>query len=177
MFDLFGSKAPPPQLSFGLPIDISADIPLFPPFAVMLTMMTSRLIWKITGKRLAWHNFPLSVRVAILASGLAFTKFVVLDNAGGELKKAGSGTMFTPVGGLATEGLYAYSRNPMYFFLVFFALPLLSTVVNTAWPLLLSPIPWSYLNFVVIAAEEELLAKAFPKDYAAYCEKVPRWLI
>ena len=74
----FGSK-PLPQLSFGLPIDLSADVPIFPPFAMMLTMMTSRLIWKITGKRLAWHNLPMSVRVAILAVGLAITKFVVLD--------------------------------------------------------------------------------------------------
>ena len=177
MFGLFGSKAAPPQLSFGLPINFSADIPIFPPFAMMLTMMTSRLIWKITGKRLAWHNLPMSVRVALLAVGLAITKFVVLDNAGGELAKAGSGTMFTPVGGLATEGLYAYTRNPMYTALIFFALPTLSTVVNTAWPLILSPITWSYLTYVVIAAEEELLTKAFPKEYAAYCEKVPRWLI
>ena len=48
MFGLFGSKAAPPQLSFGLPINFSADVPIFPPFAMMLTMMTSRLIWKIT---------------------------------------------------------------------------------------------------------------------------------
>ena len=65
----------------------------------------------------------------------------------------------------------------MYAGLVFFALPTLSVVVNTAWPILLSPLTWAYLNFVVIAAEEKLLVEEFGAEYSAYCAKVPRWLI
>ena len=170
----------PPQLSYGKPFDPSADVPLFPPAAMMLTMMTSRLIWKLTGKRLSWVPRPFSAmafRIALLAVGLACTKLVVLDGAGAELSKAGSGTLFVPVEGLATDGLYMYTRNPMYASLVFFALPCLATVTNSAWPILLSPLPWAYLNYVVIAAEEKLLAATFGNRYAAYCETVPRWLI
>ena len=180
LFDLFFDKKPSPQLTFGKPFDFSADVPIFPPVAMMLTMMTSRLIWMISGKRLNFVPAPLSalpVRVAILAVGLAITKFVVLDGAGGELSKAGSGTLFTPVEGLATEGLYAVTRNPMYSALIFLALPMLSVVVNTAWPLLLSPLTFCYLNFVVIAAEEKLLSEAFGSQYSEYKNKVPRWLI
>ena len=112
--DIFGAKKAPPQLTFGMPIDLSADVPIFPPFALMLTMMTARLMWKLSGKRLSYVPAPLSalpVRIAILAIGLACTKFLVLDKAGGELKAAGSGTLFTPVGGLAVDGIYQMTRN------------------------------------------------------------------
>jgi protein-S-isoprenylcysteine O-methyltransferase Ste14 len=169
-----------PALSFGKPIDPSADVPIFPPFAMFMTMMTGRLIWYLSGKQLSFlPKFlrPLSVRVAILAVGLAFTKFVVLDGAGGDLKKAGSGTLFTTVDGLATEGLFAITRNPMYSALVFMAIPSLSMVVNSAWPILLSPLTWCYLNFVVIAAEEKQLAAVFGREYESYCNQVPRWLL
>ena len=119
----------------------------------------------------------LAARMAILAAGLAFTKSYVLDQANGTLEAAGSGALFTPVEGLATEGIYATTRNPMYCGLIFFALPTLSVVVNSGWPILIGPITWAYLNYIVIAAEEALLTQAFGAQYAAYCEKVPRWLI
>ena len=106
-FDIF-AKTAPPQLTVGMPIDFSADVPIFPPFALMLTMITSRILWMLSGKRLSYVPAPISalpVRIAILAMGLAITKLFVLDSAGGELKNAGSGTLFTPVGGLATSGI------------------------------------------------------------------------
>ena len=56
-------------------------------------------------------------------------------------------------------------------------LPAMSVIVNTGWPLILSPIGWAYLHYVVIAAEEALLTKAFGSEYTAFCDKVPRWLV
>ena len=112
----FGGKKPPPQLSYGKPLDLSADVPVFPPFAMMLTMLTARMLWYVTGKRLPFlpKLFQATpVRVALFAVGLAFTKFVVLDGAGGQLAEAGSGTLFTPVEGLATEGLYSITREAL----------------------------------------------------------------
>ena len=114
---LFGGRKPPPQLSYGKPLDFGADVPVFPPFAMMLTMLTGRLLWFATGKRLPFTPKLLRttpVRVALFAIGLAITKFVVLDGAGGELTKAGSGTLFTPVEGLATEGLFSITRERRY---------------------------------------------------------------
>merc|ERR1712070_914846 len=93
---------PPPQLSYGKPFDFYADVPLFPPMVLPVTMLASRLLWKLSGKRLSYHSLPMWLRVAVLAIGLGISKFVVLDGAGGELKNAGSGTLFTPVEGLAT---------------------------------------------------------------------------
>ena len=169
-----------PQLTFGKPIDFSADVPIFPPATVMLTMITSRILWKASGRRLGWVPPPISalaVRIAVLAVAVYLTVGVVLHQAGTELAAAGSGTLFTPVNGLATTGIYEITRNPMYSGLIFFALPTLAFVVNTAWPILLAPLSWAYLHYVVIAAEEALLRKTFGFKYAAYCEKVPRWLI
>ena len=85
--------------------------------------------------------------------------------------------MFVPVNGLAKSGLYATTRNPMYVSLVFMALPMLSVVVDSAWPVLLSPLTWAYLNYVVIAAEEKLLHATFGAEFDEYAQSVPRWLI
>ena len=91
-------------------------------------------------------------------------------------KFAGSGTMFTPVGGLATGGIYQYSRNPLYASLVFIMLPSAALLFNTYWPIYLSPLLWAYLHYIVIAAEESLLAAAYPALFRSYIQTVPRWL-
>ncbi len=173
----FSRRQPPPQLTYGKPIDFNANVPIFPPFAVMLTVMAGILLWQLTGKRFTYPLLSnMSVRVSILAAGIAFFKCVVFDVADSQLASAGSGALFTPVNGLATEGIYTITRNPMYCVLIFVVLPLMSLVFNTGWVVLLAPFTWAYLHFVVIAAEEKLLALAFGKAYVAYCEKVPRWL-
>ena len=168
-----------PKLSVGHPVDFSADVPIFPPFAMGLTVGVGCLLWRATGIRLGFLPSllqPLWVRVAVLATGLGATKVLLLDAAGPELAAAGSGTFFTPVGGLATSGIYASMRNPMYTGLVFGAVPTLSVVLNSAWPLLLDPALFLYLGKVVIAAEERLLSTAFGAQYTEYCKRVPRWL-
>lgn len=167
----------PPQLTFGQPIDFSADVPIIPPFAMFLTIFASGIFWKLSGRRLPLlPNIPLAVRVAALAVGVA-TAYILVNQAGNELKAAGSGTLFVPVGGLATGGLYEITRNPMYCGLVFCALPACAVLFNSAWPILLAPILWSYLHFVVVAAEEALLSKEFGASYSEFTSRVPRWLL
>ena len=76
---------------------------------------------------------------------------------------------------LVTDGPFAFSRNPMYFGLallhaclcLIFGLPL--TFVLLLAPLLL-------MQLVVIPAEEEAMAGAFGETYAAYCQRVRRWI-
>ena len=168
------------KLTYGKPLDLSADVPVLPPLAMLMTVVCGCLLWKMTGRRLRLLPAPLSnlaFRVALLAAGLAMTKLVVFDNAAVELDKAGSRTWFVPVEGLATQGIYEWTRNPMYCGLIFFALPTLSMVLNTAWPTVVAPITWAYIHFVVIAAEETLLTESFGAPYKTYCSKVPRWLV
>ena len=175
----FGFRSPPPQLSYGKPIDLSADVPIFPPAAMILTVFTGRIMARITGIRLSFLKPPLTsvpVRVAVFAVNIAMILFF-FDTAGGTLAEAGSGALFTPVGGLATTGLFQITRNPMYCGLLFLSLPMMSVVFNSLWPIFLSPLTWAYLHYVVVAAEEALLSKAFGSEYDKYCSEVPRWLV
>lgn len=48
---------------------------------------------------------------------------------------------------------------------------------DSVWPLCFGiPVIVGYLNFVVIAKEEELLARLFPDDWKKYTGTVRKWL-
>ena len=117
----------------------------------------------------------LAFRGSVLSAAAASVYFVI-ENGSNELTAAGSGVAFTPVGGLATTGLYAMTRNPLYFSLVFIGVPGLACAIDSSWPLFLTAtLLYTYLNAWVIPAEEALLAKEFGSNYEAYCNEVPRW--
>lgn len=75
---------------------------------------------------------------------------------------------------VVTEGLYRFSRNPIYVGVIVFvagltlSLPSLITVISLV------------INVVfirnLVAREEAYMAKNFGEDYALYCSKVRRWL-
>ena len=65
----------------------------------------------------------------------------------------------------------------MYFSLTFVMLPAAAVVFDTLWPILLIPLLFLYLQFVVIAAEEKLLAASFGAAYTQYTSQVARWLL
>ena len=126
-----------PQLTHGMPVDFSADVPIFPPAATALCALLGVLLWKLTGARLRVLPAPLaglSFRLAVTAA-VAAVSVAVLSRAGNTLKEAGSGTLFTPVGGMATDGPYSFTRNPMYSGLVFAALD------RWLYMLVLPPVP------------------------------------
>lgn len=172
-------SSPPPQLTYGKPFDPSADVPVFPPFALLLTALAAIACRTLTNVRLRFLPKPLAslaLRLALVAVALAFVVGVVVKGAADNLSAAGSGTAFTPVEGLATDGFYQFTRNPMYASLVFTATPALAVLLDSAWPVLLAPALWYYLDAVVITAEEQLLATAFPTAFAEYSKLTPRWL-
>lgn len=76
---------------------------------------------------------------------------------------------------LVTGGMYRYTRNPMYVGLL---------LVLCGWALWLGSLsPWigpplfvALLTAVQIRPEEAALRGLFGRDYAAYCERVPRWI-
>jgi len=80
-----------------------------------------------------------------------------------------------PTVALATEGPYRYTRNPIYLsHLVLYAGAAL--LVHGAAPLLLLPLVAFGLQWVVVRPEEQYLQRKFGDAYAAYCQRVPRWL-
>jgi protein-S-isoprenylcysteine O-methyltransferase Ste14 len=76
---------------------------------------------------------------------------------------------------LVTSGVYRYTRNPMY-------LGLLVTLIgwavflSNALALLAVPLFALYINRFQINPEERVLSSLFGAEYAAYKEKVRRWL-
>jgi protein-S-isoprenylcysteine O-methyltransferase Ste14 len=77
---------------------------------------------------------------------------------------------------LVTEGIFAYTRNPMYLALVF-ALLAWSCYWQGQLPYVTVVLLIAYLTYFQILPEERILAEKFSEPYLAYCQKVPRWLI
>ena len=76
---------------------------------------------------------------------------------------------------LVTDGLYAYTRNPMYLALTG------ALVTNAAWLGSLRAVPpvaafTAILTTVQIRPEEEALQQRFGDDYREYRRRVPRWI-
>jgi protein-S-isoprenylcysteine O-methyltransferase Ste14 len=80
-----------------------------------------------------------------------------------------------PASRLVTTGLYARSRNPMYVGLTL-AYVGLALLTNRGWPLVFLPLVLVTLHGLVIRREERYLSAAFPGEYAAYRQRVRRWL-
>ncbi len=75
---------------------------------------------------------------------------------------------------LAMEGLFRFSRNPMY---VGVYATLLASVLRTLNPiLLLLAVLIVVVHHRIVLAEEEHLRASFGKDYAVYCRRVRRYL-
>jgi protein-S-isoprenylcysteine O-methyltransferase Ste14 len=80
----------------------------------------------------------------------------------------------TPVGQLFTQGMYRYSRHPMYlsFLLIFFGISLASL----SWLFLVLSMLWMVFPLSQVNAEERGCLEAFGEKYRAYMDKTPKWL-
>jgi protein-S-isoprenylcysteine O-methyltransferase Ste14 len=82
---------------------------------------------------------------------------------------------FRPATAMVTSGPYRFSRNPMYVGLMLLYVGL-SLLTGMAWPLVMLPLAVWALTVLVIRREERYLAAAFGSDYAAYRQRVRRWV-
>ena len=76
---------------------------------------------------------------------------------------------------LVTEGMYRYSRNPMYLGL------LLLTIASTIWfgnwlGIIINIVFIFLINILQIIPEEEALLKIFGEEYGEYKKNVRRWI-
>ena len=74
-----------------------------------------------------------------------------------------------------TGGLYAYMRNPAYFFLVTLQMPSFAVLYDSMWPLACNVVLFFYLQDIVVPAEEKLLGESFGAEFEAYKAAVNRW--
>lgn len=133
---------------------------------LLLSSLNDRLslprLWFVTGKSLG--------QFLLLAGGLALLNCFVV------IKKFGQGTPvpIEPPKKLVTQGLFQFTRNPMY--LALFAIILgefffFGTLLLFIYFLLI------ILGFhlYVVKKEEPELEKKFGQEYLEYKEKTPRW--
>lgn len=76
---------------------------------------------------------------------------------------------------LVTEGIYRFSRNPMYLGMVLILIGFgiwLGNFLSFA----IIPVFVLYITRFQIEPEEKLLGNRFGADYEAYCAKVRRWI-
>ncbi|WP_299432460.1 isoprenylcysteine carboxylmethyltransferase family protein [uncultured Maribacter sp.] len=78
------------------------------------------------------------------------------------------------VSNLVTNGLYKYSRNPMYLAMLFLLVGFGLWLGNAFNSLLIAGFV-HYMNKFQIFPEEEILQNHFGKAYKMYCSKVRRW--
>ena len=80
-----------------------------------------------------------------------------------------------PARKLITNGIYQYTRNPIYLGLLIIGMGI-SITINSLW-MILSLLPFIFLlHVLVIQKEENYLEKTFRNEYLEYKNKVRRWL-
>jgi len=121
--------------------------------------------------------FPLEARGAI-AAALVLAGVVIASVAFFQFRRAGTTVNpMTPAESalLVTQGIYRFSRNPMYvgdaLMLIGWALWLANAAALAAVALFVV-----YLNRYQIAPEERALGTRYGAAYTEYCRVVRRWL-
>ena len=76
---------------------------------------------------------------------------------------------------LIVEGIYRWTRNPMYLGMGLLQAGL-GLAFGSVWPLLVVPVTWGAIYLVAIRHEEAYLSEKFGDGYARYCASVRRWL-
>jgi protein-S-isoprenylcysteine O-methyltransferase Ste14 len=107
---------------------------------------------------------------------LILVGLLLLVSANGLFVRAGTDPIpFRNVSALVTNGVYRYTRNPMYLGM---AAVLLGCAVTVGATLAL-PVPLVFaiiVEYRFIRPEEQMLRRLFPEEYPAYCARVRRWL-
>lgn len=75
---------------------------------------------------------------------------------------------------LVVNGIYQYTRNPMYLSMLLILLAI-AVYLSNAFNVLIAATFVSYMNKFQILSEEKALVKKFDKEYKQYCILVRRW--
>ena len=80
----------------------------------------------------------------------------------------------TPIGQIFSEGIYRYSRHPLYlsFLIIFVGI----STASASWLFLLLSLGWMAFPLSQVTAEEKECLKVFGVDYQEYKQRTPKWL-
>lgn len=107
---------------------------------------------------------------------LLLVSAVIMLSAYFKMTRAGTNVdVRKPATTVLTDGVYSYSRNPMYVSMVVF-LAAVSVLLNNLWIMILIPVFIFIMGRGVIAREEHYLEGKFGAQYTDYKNRVRRWL-
>ena len=147
-----GAVAPPPLIYIG--------------FLVAAFLLS--LPWPLALGLGGWRH---AAALAVFAIAAAIAIAAMRD-----FRAAGTSfNVYKPDTALLTQGVFRYSRNPLYVSLSLVHLSI-AVATNSGWALLLLAPALAVVHYGVIAREEAYLAVRFGADYEAYRRSVRRWL-
>lgn len=142
-----------------------------PPFIVLVIILAGFAAGLIKSLHFIYGPARYATGAALMALSLiivlwAFFKF----------RKAGTNVdVRKPSTKIVTDGLYAYSRNPIYLGLVIF-LVAVSVLLNNLWIMIFIPVFVIIMRKGVIEREELYLEEKFGQEYIDYKKRVRRWI-
>jgi protein-S-isoprenylcysteine O-methyltransferase Ste14 len=148
-----------------------ADVKIHPPVLLFIHFLATYFLNRFVPLSsvfpgiLIWFGFPL----VVIGFGLAFSAVIRFMRARTTLDPHGS------VSEIVTDGVYGFSRNPIYlgFVCLLIGFPF---IFVSYWGLILSPLFVILMNVFVIQHEEAYLEKKFGNVYTSYKSRVRRWL-
>lgn len=144
---------------------------LIPPVYLLLTLLAMGLLhWLLPAAGVVTVPYT-HLGVPLLLAGICVTSTAVRVFA-----KVGTPVVpFRRSTVLVTDGLYRYTRNPMYLGLVAIALGVW-LLLGSLSPLAPVVVFIGIIEFHFIRAEERFLAAIFGTAYTSYKQRVRRWL-
>ena len=150
-----GVIAPPPLIALGAVL-IGLALDWLAP-AYILTVLMS---WET--------RLPIGLLLIVCGGLLAYGGFRSFGRAGTDVNPYKPSTM------LATTGVYAYLRNPMYVGLMFIVGGI-GIALASDWILVMLVVAGLTIHFGVVLREERYLAAKFGAAYEQYCKAVSRY--
>jgi len=147
----------------------SAAVRFPPPLVFLGLLLLGKAIDRLAG--LPAIDLPWPVGAGIAAGG-----FAVLIACTRKFARSGQNPApWTPSNAIIADGIYGYTRNPMYL-----GMSVMQLGLALAWHslsgVLLVPLAMALIQTQVIAKEEAYLTRTFGDAYLAYCRQVRRWL-
>jgi protein-S-isoprenylcysteine O-methyltransferase Ste14 len=117
-----------------------------------------------------------SLTFQVIGGVVIVVGLVLLVIAGGLFRRAGTDLIpFRNVSALVTDGVYRYTRNPMYLGMALVLLGCALTV-GAAYALIVPVVFAVIIEVRFIRPEEAMLHELFPVEFPAYCTRVRRWI-
>lgn len=138
-----------------------------PSYAHKIAGNTSMPLWLLTT---AYSIFlPLQLGTVWFYIGLVFFLLGLITNIFATINFA-----TTPIKEPVTQGIYRYSRHPIYVAIVLIYLSV--GIASVSWVFILVSIIWSVLIYISAVGEERYCLEKYGETYREYLNKTPRWI-